>query len=375
MDEKKREKTIIRTSIIGILGNVALAGAKATIGLIVGSIAIVMDALNNLTDALSSVITIVGTKIANKKPDRKHPFGHGRVEYITSTLIAALILFAGGTAIYQSIVSIIDYFKTGLKPDYSVISLIIIGIAILGKVSLGLYFKIQGKKTNSDALKASGTDALWDSVLSSATLVGALFAFFLGWYVEGYLGILIGLFIIKSGIGAMRDAISNIVGQRADEEEVKEILKDINCIPGVKGTYDLILNSYGHKKNIGSAHILVDGKLNAIEIQKIERNITGMMYLKHNTIMTVGIYAENNDSEESRRILAAIKYYLKKYPQILQFHGFFVDLDSHLCNFDLVISFDEKEPEKIINEVQSALKMKFPDLDFIVTLDRDFTLS
>ena len=375
MNEKKRERTIVFTSIIGILGNIVLVATKATIGFIVGSIAIVMDALNNLTDALSSVITIIGTKISNKKPDRKHPYGHGRVEYITSTLIAALILFAGGTAIYQSIVSIIGYFKTGAKPDYSVVALIIISIAILGKVAIGLFFKIQAKKTNSDVLRASGTDALWDSVLSSATLVGAIFAYTLGWYVEGYLGIAIGLFIIRSGILVLKDAISNIVGQRADEEEVKAVLADINSVPGVKGAYDLILNSYGHKKNIGSVHVLVDGNLKATEIQKIERNIMSLIYMKHNTIMTVGIYAENNDSPLSKRILKSLSFYIKKYSQIMQLHGFFVDEETNICNFDLVISFDEKEPEKIIKEISSALKIEYPNLDFIITLDRDYTLS
>ena len=371
----KRESTIIRTSIIGIIGNIFLVGFKAAIGFIAGSISIVVDALNNLTDALSSIITIVGTKISNKKPDKKHPFGHGRVEYITSTLVAFLILFAGGLAIYESIKSIIDYFQNKTLPQFTVWSLVIIGVAILVKVGIGIFYKIQGKKVNSSALKASGSDALWDAALSTGTLIGAIFAYTLGWYVEGYLGILIGLFIIKSGIGILRESFSLIIGERYDKEEINKIRQDICAIDGVQGAYDLIINNYGPNKNIGSVHIGVANNLTAKEVQIIERNITAMMYMKYNTIMTVGIYADFVETEISKSIHKYLLEVNSKYEHILQLHGFFVDEEKKLCNFDLVISFDEQEPEKVVENVKKAMEEKFPEYTFIVTLDNDFSLS
>lgn len=371
----KRESTIIRTSIIGIIGNIFLVGFKAAIGFIAGSISIVVDALNNLTDALSSVITIVGTKISNKKPDKKHPFGHGRVEYITSTLVAFLILFAGGLAIYESIKSIIDYFQNKTLPQFTVWSLVIIGVAILVKVGIGIFYKIQGKKVNSSALKASGSDALWDAALSTGTLIGAIFAYTLGWYVEGYLGILIGLFIIKSGIGILRESFSLIIGERYDKEEINKIRQDICAIDGVLGAYDLIINNYGPNKNIGSVHIGVANNLTAREVQIIERNITAMMYMKYNTIMTVGIYADFVETEISKSIHNYLLEVNSKYEHILQLHGFFVDEEKKLCNFDLVISFDEQEPEQVVENVKKAMEEKFPEYTFIVTLDNDFSLS
>ena len=371
----KRESTIIRTSIIGIIGNIFLVGFKAAIGFIAGSISIVVDALNNLTDALSSVITIVGTKISNKKPDKKHPFGHGRVEYITSTLVAFLILFAGGLAIYESIKSIIDYFQNKTLPQFTVWSLVIIGVAILVKVGIGIFYKIQGKKVNSSALKASGSDALWDAALSTGTLIGAIFAYTLGWYVEGYLGILIGLFIIKSGIGILRESFSLIIGERYDKEEINKIRQDICAIDGVLGAYDLIINNYGPNKNIGSVHIGVANNLTAREVQIIERNITAMMYMKYNTIMTVGIYADFVETEISKSIHEYLLEVNSKYEHILQLHGFFVDEEKKLCNFDLVISFDEQEPEQVVENVKKAMEEKFPEYTFIVTLDNDFSLS
>ena len=372
-----REKTIIRTSVIGILANILLVGFKATIGFIAGSISIVMDALNNLTDALSSIITIIGTKLSNKKPDRKHPFGHGRVEYITSTIIAVLILFAGGLAIYESIVSIVEYFTSGDKtlPSFAWYSLVIIGVAILVKVGIGIFYKIQGKKVNSEALKASGTDALFDAILSTATLVGAIFAVTLHWYVEGYLGIIIGLFIIKSGIDVLRESFSSIIGERHDPEETKNMLADISSVPGVKGAYDLIIHSYGPNKYVGSVHSGVEGNLSAKEIQIIERNIAALMASKYNMFMTVGIYADNVDGKLSKEIRSKIQEFMKNNPNILQMHGFFVDEIQKFCNFDLVFSFNEKEPEQRIEEIRNALLEAYPDMTFYIQLDRDYSLS
>ena len=372
-----REKTIIRTSIIGITANILLVGFKAFVGFIAGSISIVMDALNNLTDALSSIITIIGTKLSNKKPDRKHPFGHGRVEYITSTIIAVLILFAGGLAIYESIVSIVEYFTSGEKtlPSFAWYSLVIIGVAILVKVGIGIFYKIQGKKVNSEALKASGTDALFDAILSTATLVGAIFAVTLHWYVEGYLGIIIGLFIIKSGIDVLRESFSSIIGERHDPEETKNMLVDISSVPGVKGAYDLIIHSYGPNKYVGSVHIGVEGNLSAKEIQIIERNIAALMASKYNMFMTVGIYADNVDGKLSKEIRSKIQEFMKNNPNILQMHGFFVDEIQKFCNFDLVFSFNEKEPEQRIEEIRKALEEAYPDMTFYIQLDRDYSLS
>ena len=154
-----REKTIIRTSVIGILANVFLAAFKAFVGLTANSIAIVMDAVNNLTDAASSVITIVGTKLAGKEPDKKHPFGYGRIEYLSATLISMLVLYAGVTALIESARKIVQPDV----PDYSPTALVIVAVAVVVKIVLGRYVKHVGEKVNSDSLKNSGADATLDS--------------------------------------------------------------------------------------------------------------------------------------------------------------------------------------------------------------------
>ena len=371
-DLKAREKGIARTSLIGILGNVILVGIKATIGFIAGSISIIMDAVNNLTDALSSIITIIGTKLSGKKPDKKHPFGHGRVEYITSAIIGIIILIAGITAIYESILSIIDHFKNGTMADYSTISLVIIGVAILIKASLGFFFKLQGKKYESDALKASGTDALFDVLLSLGTLVGALVSRFANFYVEGYIGIVIGLFILRSGFEVIRGAVTYIIGSKFDEELANEIKLAISQVKGVHGVYDLILNNYGYNRYIGSVHVGVKDEMTAKEIQEIERAITFLMYTKYNTIMTTGIYAENTSSPVAKEIKEAAIKTIQQYPNITQLHGFYIDETRNLINFDLVISFDEKDTDGLVKKVTDELNKKYEDYTFFVNVDRDY---
>ena len=373
--QQNREKEIIKTSFVGIIGNILLVTFKAIVGLLANSISIIMDAINNFTDALSSIITIIGTKLSNKKPNKKHPYGYGRIEYITSTLIAMLILFAGFMAIYESINSIIDYFKNGTMPHFEIYSIIIISIAIIIKLLIGLYFRHKGNKLNSEALKASGLDALFDSILSVSTLVGIIIAKYLNIYIEGYLGILIGIFIIKSGFEVLKESLSSMIGDRFDKEYIRQIKEDIQKIDGVLGCYDLILNSYGNDKNIGSIHIGVKDDLTAKEIQLIERNISGLMYNKYNTIMTIGIYAENFSDEFTKEIYKKILDIINKYEHVLQIHGFYIDKDKKLLNYDLVISFDDINPLETISKIKNETENIINDYKIIINYDQDFSLS
>ena len=375
MDEQLREHEIVKTSIIGIIGNIFLVGFKAFVGILAGSISIIMDAVNNFTDALSSIITIIGTKLSGKKPNKKHPYGYGRIEYITSTLIAMLILFAGAMAIYESFKSIVDYFDNGTMPQFEVYSIIIIASAIFIKVLIGLFFRFKGKKIDSNALKASGLDALFDSILSTSTLIGMLVAKYLDFYIEGYLGILIGAFIIKSGFEILKEALSSMIGDRFDKDFVNEIKSQIMSIEGVLGCYDLILNSYGHNKNIGSVHIGVSDELTAKEIQTIERNISGLLYSKYNTIMTVGVYAENLSDEFTNNIYQIILKIIKEYKDVLQIHGFYIDNDCKTIYYDLVISFDDINPNDTIDRIKEETINKVSDYNVIINYDQDFSLS
>lgn len=228
---QNRERTIVRTSIVGILANVLLAAFKAAVGLASSSVAVVMDAVNNLSDALSSVITIIGTKLAGKEPDKKHPLGYGRIEYLSTMVIAVIVFYAGVTSLVESVKKIVE----PVTPDYSATALVIIAVAVVVKVGLGLYVKKRGERVDSDSLVASGRDALNDSIISLSTLVAA--GIYLGFHIslEAWLGAVISFVVIKSGVDILRETVSDILGERIDAETAHAVKNTICEVEGGAG--------------------------------------------------------------------------------------------------------------------------------------------
>ena len=267
--EVSREKTIIKTSVIGIIVNVLLAGFKAVVGLMTHSIAIVLDAVNNISDAASSIITIAGIKLAGKEPDKEHPFGHGRIEYLSAMIISVIVLYAGISSLSESVKEIIH----PETPNYNLVSLIIIAVAVVTKILLGRYIMGVGEKVNSDSLTNSGKDALLDSILSASTLAAAVIFLLFHISLEAWLGVIIAIVIIKSGFGMLRDTISQILGVRNDAELSKGIKETVEGFPDVQGAYDLVLNNYGPNRWNGSIHIAVPDTYTADQLDELIRNI------------------------------------------------------------------------------------------------------
>ena len=375
MTEQKdisRDKVIIRTSIIGIIANAFLAGFKAVIGLLSNSIAIVLDAVNNLSDAASSIITIVGTKLAGKPADRKHPFGHGRVEYLTALVISVIVLYAGVTSFTESVKKII----TPKTPDYSAVSMIIIGVAVLVKIVLGRYVKGVGKKVNSDSLINSGTDAMLDSIISASTLAAAIIYITTDISLEAWLGAVISLINIKSGIDMLRETISQLLGERVDADLARDIKKTVNDFPDVLGVYDLILHNYGPDNYSGSLHIEIPDTYSADRIDVLNRAISMAVFQKHGVILTaIGVYSMNTKSERAAEVKKKIEEIVFSHDNVLQLHGFHLDEDIKNIRFDIIISFDEPDRRKLYEHIQEDIIEAYPDHTLEMTLDTDFTES
>jgi len=370
--DTSRDKTIIKTSIIGVLVNVFLAAFKAGVGLMSNSIAIVMDAVNNLSDASSSVITIVGTKLAGREADRKHPFGYGRIEYLSAMVISILVLYAGITALVESIKKIV----TPDVPDYSAVTLIVVAVAVVVKIVLGRYVKHVGKKVNSDSLVNSGEDATLDSVISASTLVAAGIYLFFNISLEAWLGAIIALVIIKSGLGMMAETLSKILGERADDKFAKAIKKTIASHPGVNGAYDLVLHNYGPDTYNGSVHIEVPDTLATDELDKLTRKITMDVLHEHNVILTaIGVYAFNTKDTDAAAAREKVYALAKENPYVLQTHGFYIDKEEKTIRLDAVVSFEAKERSKVQDDIQNRIKSEYPDYDVHVSMDIDFSES
>ncbi len=368
---QERDSAIVRISVIGIATNILLAAFKAMVGLLSNSIAIVLDAVNNLSDALSSVITIVGTKLANRPPDRKHPFGHGRTEYITTIVIAAIVTWAGVTSLTESVQRIIH-------PEvatYDGRTLAVVAVAVATKIVLGIYTKRRGEQFRSDSLVASGTDALMDSIISASTLVAALVYMAAGIGLEAWLGAVISVIIIKSGVDILREAISHILGERVDSGLSQGIKRTVERVPGVKGAYDLVLAEYGPDRLNGSVHVEVDEDMTAREVDELTRKIQKAVAEEHGILLhTVGIYSTNlNDEGEVGAIRAATLKLANDDMYVLQVHGFYADEEVRQVSFDLVISWDAPNRRAVLDHMVERLQEQFPDYSFRIALDSDIS--
>ena len=363
----QREKTIVKTSIIGIVTNLLLVGFKMAVGLISNSIAVILDAVNNLSDALSSVVTIIGAKLGAKQPDKKHPLGYGRIEYLSSMVVAALVLYAGITSLVESIKKIISPEAA----DYSAVSIVIISVAIAVKLVLGLYVKRQGKKVNSGALTASGSDALFDAILSASVLASAVIYLIWGVSLEAYVGVVIAGFIIKAGIEMMIETLNDIIGKREDKETIKE-LKEIICKEeDVLGAYDVTLFNYGPNKNYGSVHIELPDSLTVDDVDRITRRIQADVFRKTGIILTgIGVYSFNTSDDEAAKMRNEVQKTVMAHDWALQMHGFYADTGKKTIRFDVVMSFDidRKEAVQTICKEIAAL---YPDYDVMVVPDVD----
>ena len=368
--QTSREKVIVRTSIIGIVANVFLAAFKAVIGFLSNSIAITLDAVNNISDAASSLITIVGAKLAAREPDKEHPFGYGRIEYMSAIIISVIVFYAGVTSLIESVKQILQ----PETPNYSTLSLIIVAVAVVVKIFLGRYVKNVGEQVNSDALVNSGEDAKLDSVISASTLVAA--GIFLTFHIslEAWLGAVISLVIIKAGIDMLKETLSKILGERNDKELAKSIRKTITAFPGVRGAYDLVLHNYGPDSWQGSIHIEVPDTYGANQLDKMLREIMMEVMQKHNVLLTaIGVYSFNTRDEEISRLEKKIREIVFSHQYVRQIHGFYLTKETKNIRFDLVISFDAPNRQAVFQEVVAHIQAEFPTYELQVVMDTDFS--
>ncbi len=368
-EAENRDKIIVKTSVIGIVTNIFLATFKAIIGFLSNSIAVILDAVNNLSDVLSSVITIVGTKLANKMPDKKHPLGHGRIEYMSALLVSAIVLYAGITAAVESIKRIIHPEPS----DYSVISLIIIAVAVVVKIVLGRYVKANGEKIKSGALIASGADAMFDAILSASVLASAIIYFTTEISLEAYVGVIISIVIIKAGVEMMTDTLSDILGRRADSETTKKIKQLLVEEPEVRGAYDLIIHNYGPNKNLASVHLELPDTMTVEQVDTLTRRLETKVYHETGVIIAgIGVYSFNTKNDEVAKIRNTIQETVMAHNWVLQMHGFYADMAAKLIRFDIVMSFEIEAKEGLEIVTKEVTKL-YPDYKITIAPDVDIS--
>ena len=365
----RRENIILQTSCIGILVNLLLAGFKAVVGFSTNSIAILMDALNNLSDVLSSVITVAGAKLADRNPDFEHPFGHGRYEYLSALVISIIIFYAGVTAMVESVKKIL-YPEV---PEYTTASLVLLAVAVIVKIVLGRYVKRKGAEADSGALIGSGSDALFDAVLSFSVLVAALIYLGCGVSLESYVGTVIACFILKSGFGMLRDTLNEILGERPDPLLVRQIKNLLVEEPEIRGAYDLMINNYGPGRNYASVHIELPDVMTVEQVDRLTHRIHEKVFKATGVHLSgVTVYSYNTRDPEAAQMREQVSQLVMKHPWALQVHGFYVDRTKKTMRFDVVVTFG-RDREPLIQELQQEITRLYPDYQVSVDIDRDIS--
>lgn len=367
---RSREATIVRTSVLGIAANVLLAAFKAVVGMLTHSIAVTMDAVNNLSDAMSSVITIAGTKLAGKAPDKNHPLGYGRVEYLSATIISIIVLYAGVSSLIESVKGIV----APQTPSYTPTSLVIIAAAVVVKLVLGRHVKATGERVGSDSLVASGADALFDAVLSASTLAAAAVFIATGFAIEAWVGAAISVVIVKSGLDMLRETLSQILGERADAELAQEVRRIVSADPDANGAYDLVLHSYGPEQLVGSVHTEVADTMRADRIDEMTRRIQHAVYAGTNgrvILAAVGIYSRNTSDDVAVRMRSKVTRMVMAHDGVIQMHGFHVDEKNRLLDFDVILDFALPDRQATYRQIVSEVQAAYPDYKVNVALDVD----
>ena len=370
MSSEARNKKIIKTSIIGIIANFILAIFKVAVGFLSGSIAIILDAVNNLSDTLSSIVTIAGVKFANRAPDKNHPLGHGRFEYLGAAIIATVISYIGFTAIFESIGKIINPNEV----NYTFITFLVVSVSVIIKILLGRYYKKIAKQVDSDSLKNSGFDAMMDALISSATIVAGLIYVIWGISIEAYLATLISVFIIYSGFKMLRESFSVILGERVDSDLSRRIKQAICEIDGVYGAYDLLIHDYGTGRSYASVNIDVLDTLSVVEVDDISREVRRLVGQRFRIyVSSVGIFPINTKDKHTVEVRNNIKAMMLMNDHIRQIHGFRIDEKAKEITFDVVIDFSVKDQNALRRRIIKELKRVYPDYHFVISIDLDFS--
>lgn len=371
MKPVNREKIIVETSVIGIVANIVLVGFKIAVGFSANSIAVILDAVNNLSDALSSIVTIIGAKLSAKLPDRKHPLGYGRIEYLSAMIVSGIVLYAGITSAVESVKKII-------RPEtavYNTTSLVILAAAVAVKLILGFYVKKQGKTVNSNALIASGSDALFDAIISASVLASAVIYLVAGISLEAYLGVVISIVIIKAGIEIMTDTLNEILGKREDSAMTGKIKRILAEPPIVRGAYDLFLYNYGPDKNYGSVHLELPDTMTVKEVDILTRKLESKVFAATGVILTgIGVYSYNTGSDEAAKIQNDIRAKVMSHNWAVQFHGFYLDEEAKSIRFDVVLSF-EIDADEGVRTLYREMQAAYPKYDFQINPDVDVSAT
>jgi cation diffusion facilitator family transporter len=361
---------------VGIIVNALLFAIKLSVGLITGSIAVTADAFNNLSDAASSVITIAGFKLASRPADEEHPFGHGRLEYISALIVSFMVMMVG----FQFIKSSFDRIMNPTAVRFDLIPFILILVSIGAKVWLSSFNKFIGKSINSGALEASSMDALGDVFTSSCVALSLLISRWTTFPIDGYIGILVALFILYSGFSLTKDTLNPLLGEAPDPELVESIKAGVMSYDHINGVHDLVIHNYGPGRCMASIHAEIPCNISVVTIHEVIDKAEKELSKKLNIYLVIHMDPINTDSTEVNKVRVEIEALIKKFPLVKSMHDFRLVGDGEYKNliFDVVIEhtkgFKHEDEERLKKEIDKELKKMHSRYNAMITVDKDFTV-
>ena len=368
MTAAERTGIINRTSILGIVVNVLIAGVKIAAGLLASSVAIVSEGVNNAADALTSVLTMVGTRLAGRHPDAKHPFGYGRIEYLTGLVVAVVIIVSGVQMLIESV-------KLIFRPEelsISYVSLTIVAVSAVVKFFLGLYTIARGRVAQSDALVGVGLECRGDSYISIITIGVAVVFLLTGVSLDAYAGVVMSAIILKAGVEVLLKIVSELIGRPGEKELATKIYQLVRATPGVVGAADMMLHNYGPNAWSGSVNVEIDHAKSVGEVYAMLHELQlGIMHEEHVT-MVFGVYAVDDDHVETRRIRRTILEYVKAHEHVKSFHAVYLEPGTNRLYCDLVVDYELADWGALRADFLDYMKAKVPGRDVVLTVETEF---
>lgn len=367
-DPNSRTGIITATSALNIIVNVFIALAKVIVGLLASSVAITSEGINNATDALTSVLTLAGSRLAGKHPDKKHPFGYGRIEYLISLVISVMILVTGAEVLIGAVRRVFEPEELSV----SLISILIVAVSAGVKLLLGSYTIRMGKKADSGALEAVGLECRSDSIVSAVTIVTALIFLIFHVSLDAYAGILTSLLILKAGFDVLRETIGDLLGRPGEEELAEKLYREIRATDGVINAADMMLHNYGPDAYSGSVNLEIDHNKTVGEVYGFLHRLQLKIMHEHKVTMVFGIYAVDNDHEDVRRIREAVSEFIRAREHVKSYHAVYLDEKENRIYCDLVVDYELKDWEKLRAEFTDYMRGVAPDRALELTIETEY---
>lgn len=363
-----REGLIVGTSAMNLIVNLLVAAMKIIVGLLASSIAIVSDGIHNATDAATSLMTVVGVKLSSRKPTKKFPYGFGRIEYLTSLVIAGLILLTGFELLESSVKLIFEPAEL----DISYLSLALIAAAAVVKLFLGRYTIAVGKKTGSTSLTALGLECRNDFFVSAITLVTSLLFIFFSLQLDAYAGLITSLLILKAGIEVLGETVGELLGKSDHKEFADKLYREIRANPMVINAADMRIHNYGPDAHTASVNIEVDHKLTVEQVYAVIHELQLQIMHEHDVTMVFGIYAVDKDAPQAAEMREKIARFVSAREHVLSYHALFVNPRESRIYCDLIVDYELSDWDALRADFTAYMAELYPDYSLELVIETEY---